>query len=387
MKSRVLKISEIRKHYSVRHAFKKFGEFVSEVTVKVSDVQWKDDNLSDIEEIVRLLGKRCSNGNLKKLSITFDKRSYAFRTKVPDCFKTLESLTIHHMNARSTDFDKCLESLLTACTGLKSLTLHRVGTNGQFLTALNNINLQRLTIDICFFTEKDFWLKFVENGIPSLTSFCCKNLHIFGLQFRDDGIEYIGKAFPNIEYLSLDATDVSMQKFALTNVKILHVKCSWNERFALNAIKQTKSIEELYIELGGHINEAETAWKNAMESLNKIRILQFKLSNSIWDKMLKIFQNLPINVEVLQLKGRRPFSQKNIEVLVSLLRNIHCLRLDVPINSFPPIFYDALVRDRSRRYPKSPQLKMFMNRQKVNSLKPKISDYAIKANCISLHPL
>lgn len=85
MKDRPLDISEISNNYQTRDAFRHLGGFTSEVIIRQSDIQYKKEELSRTEEIVRLIGKRCSNGFLKKVTIMFDskdKNANAFRTEM-----------------------------------------------------------------------------------------------------------------------------------------------------------------------------------------------------------------------------------------------------------------------------------------------------------------
>ncbi|XP_055310580.1 uncharacterized protein LOC129573690 [Sitodiplosis mosellana] len=399
MPSRVLNISKIRNHYSIRHAFKHFGEHVRELVVKQSDIQWKDDKLSEIEEIIRLIGKRCSDGKLKKLSISFDMndiKSSEFRTQVPECFKAIESLTIIHASRRSANFDHCLETLLTSCTGLKSLTLNRIGSNGKFLTALNAIKLQQLTIDDCYLTESKFWLEFVQKGIPSLEFFGWDNLHVYGLQFREEAFVHISTAFPCLGDLSFDAASVSMEKFITfaqlpgNPLNVLQLKCSWHDYRVPTALPHLWYLQQLHIEFHDRSNpideEQNTAWKYAMKSLTTLKIIKMQSSQYRfgWDTFIDLVANLP-NVQLVHFQGKGQFLHKHIENIVSCSPQILGLKLDVPIKAFTPKLYNTLVRDRTRWYRKSPKLYIFMDAQKVSSLKKSVGDYATKANCISLN--
>lgn len=197
MPTRVLDMSTISKHYSVRHAFKKLGKFAADVVIRESDIQWKDEKLTHIEEIIRLIGKRCSPNHLKNVTILFDiyerpphvAHSHKFRTEIPDCLKSLTSLTLLQdgwtNRHRTKSFDKCLETLLIGCKELKTLKLQRITTNGKCLSALNSIELSELTIENCFFTESTFWTAFIQMGIPSLKSFAWENIMLVGGPFYD----------------------------------------------------------------------------------------------------------------------------------------------------------------------------------------------------------
>ncbi|XP_055301519.1 uncharacterized protein LOC129568033 [Sitodiplosis mosellana] len=419
MPSRVLNIGEISKHYSVRHAFKHFGRFVPEVVVKQSDIQWKDDKFSEIEEIVRLIGKRCADGNLKRLSITFDikdKKSCEFRTEIPECFKTLKSLTIIQLSygtRRSANFEHCLESLLAGCTGLKSLTLSRYRSSGQFLKALNDMKLQELRIEKCFFTESKFWLEFIQKGIPSLKSFSWDDWGIAELKMREEVFGHISTAFQFLEELSFDSGSVSMKMFItfvtlpVNLLKILRIKCSWYDDDVLVALSQMPNLQELHIEFAfarclGRLfhwsrwfssrsdwnsfsENRNTAWKNVMQRLTKLQIIKIQSIQYHfgWDSFIDLVTNLP-DVQQVGFKGTRTFLRKNIEDIVSCSPQIHTLHLDVPIKSFSPKLYNTLVRDRSRWYRKSPALSIHMDAQKVSNLKQTVGDYATKANCICL---
>ncbi|XP_055305994.1 uncharacterized protein LOC129570414 [Sitodiplosis mosellana] len=415
MPSRVLNIGEISKHYSVRHAFKHFGRFAPEVVMSLSDIQWKDDKLSEIEEIFRLIGKRCSDGNLKKLSITFDikdKKSCEFRTDISECFKTLESLTIMHCKRQSAEFDHCLKSLLAGCTGMKSLTLNQIKSNGKFLSALEAIKIQELTIESCRLTESKFWLEMVQKGIPSLKSFNWNNFVIAGLDMLEEAFAHISTAFRNLEELCFDTAFVSMEKFITfaklqhNPLKVLRLKCSWYDYDVPVALSQMPYLQELHIDIhdrwahwsfrsrhyyqrrfSRNGEEKNAAWKNAMQCFTKLEIIKIQSTQYCfdWGTYIDFVANLP-DVREVGFKGTRAFRQKHIEDIVSMSPQIHTLKLDVPIEaSFTRKLYNTLVRDRSRWYRKSPALCIYMDAQKVSSLKKTVADYATKANCICLH--
>lgn len=406
MSSRVLNISEISPHYSVRRAFKHFGRFVSELAVKQSDIQWKDESLNDMEEIVRLIEKRCSEGNLKKLTITFDNnetKSCEFRTKVPECFKTIESLSIIQKNRRSTELDHCIETLLSACIGLKSLTLNRIGSNGKFLTALNATSLDKLSFDVCFFTESHFWLEFIQKRIPSLKTLIWKNVQILGLSMYAELFRHIENAFPHLEELSIDSKDILMDKFIeytkfsqTTCLKILRLKCSLHHQHVTKALMQMWYLRELYIEFDDNrwnrwhefTEEQKKAWKIAMQHLRMLEIIEIQLLKNRygWDFFIELVANLP-SVRLVTLQGNRPFRLKDIEDIVSCSPDIIGLQLDAPIKAFTPKLYNALVRNRSRWYRKSETLYIFANAHQVARLKTGIAGYDKKSDCICLRPL
>lgn len=410
MSSRVLDISNISKNYSVRHAFKKFGRFVPKVMIKTSDIQWKNDEYSEIEEIARLIAKRCIGGNLKELIITFDLsniKTCQFRKNVPELFKSLESLTIIQ-DHRSGGLDDCIDTLLASCTGLKSLALWKVQSNGKFLKALNNIQLEKLSVDGCSFTEPT-WLEFVEmGGIPSLNSLSWQKVSIDGTAYRADVFHHINAAFPNIRKLSIESgqiASVTCPSFGMfTNLKALHTKCSWHSTDILKVLESMDQLEELYLEVTDRRerrhrwrywrnpvytdNEVKTSdWKNAMKGLIGLRSIEIYSVNSSlsWNEIMELLNALP-NVKEVTLKGNRPLLKKSIEDVVSISPEIHTLSLQAPIKSFTPTLYNALVSGRSRWYRKSPELKMFMDQRKVSEMMREIIGYATKANCISLHP-
>lgn len=413
MISRKLNISEISKHYSVRHAFKKFGRFVPELMIKQSDIQWKNDEYSEIEEIARLVGKRCTCGNLKELTITFDLPNVStcqFRNNVPDFFKSLESLTVIQCIPPLDGIDDCLNTLLTGCTGLRSLTLEKIQSNGKFLTALNSLKLEELSIDACVFTEST-WLEFIEmGGIPSLKSLIWQKVSISGSAFRKDVFHHINIAFPNIREMSIESgqiPSVTCPTFDMfTKLKVLRAKCSWHNTDILKVFESMEHLEELYLAIHDRRErpyrrryyyyrdpvytgyEVQTSdWENAMKGLKNLRRIEVLSVNHrlSWDDITKLLVASP-NVKEVYLTGIRPLLQKNIESVVSISPEMHTLSLKVPINSFKPKLYNALVTGRSLWYRKSPALNIFMDKQKVIEMKRDITGYTTKSNCISLQP-
>lgn len=406
-----LDISTIKAHYSVRHAFK-FGGFVPEILVKLSDIQWKDKELSEIEEIVRMLGKRCSGGHLKALTINFDinePKSCEFRQEVPDCFKTLESLTIIHGSRRSVSIDNCIETLLAGCTGLKYLTLNRIGSNGKFLTALNNIELQELTIDVCTISESKNWLEFIEKGIPTLKSFSWNLVHIPELQFHDNVFNYIKTAFPNIQKLSFNASHESMGAFmaytTVSQLTELHIKCNkLTEKLVLKALENMPYLLALYVEIVHFAsrrlrrwryaaNEDPTAdpktdWINAMKCLTNLHSIKIESEVRFkWEAIIEAMANLPL-IQMVHLKSNQPINQASIAGIVSLSPYLACVWLDAPVRaSFTPKLYGSLVHDRSRWYRHFRPLDILMEKNYVRYLKREITGYATKESCIRLCPV
>ena len=414
MPSRVLYIWGISKHYSVRHAFKHFGRFVPEIVIHQSDIQWKDDELSEIEEIFRLIAKRCSDGKLKRLTIGFDmedKETYEFRTEMPECFKTLESLTIIKFKTRPINFDHCLESLLASCTGLTSLTVNGIKSNGQFLTALNSTRLEELKLDECHLTESTFWLEFIQNEIPSLKSFGWNQLVIDGLELWEEIFVHISTAFRNLDELSFDAMSVSMAKFIAfaklpqNPLKILHFKCALHDNHVPVALSELWYLRELHIEIGGswrpftpcrswrswfRVLPADIepiSWEMAMQYLTELQIIKIRSTDYLnWDIFINMVTNL-VNVRRVDFIGHRPMLQKNIKKIVSGSPKMETLKLKVLTKSITPKFYNTLVRDRNLWHRNSPRLCIYMDAISVDTLKKTISDNAEKAKSISIRPL
>lgn len=222
MKNRPLNISEIKENYLIRNALRYLGGFTPEVIIKQSDIQYKKEELSRTEEIVRLIGKRCSKEHLKKVTIVFDstdKNANDFRTEMPESMLAIESLTIQGANKRREV--KC-DEFLQAYKERKSfsITLKNMDSPEKLLKNLNIDELRELSIENCRLRCAEFWPEFFRKGIPSLESltwidaFACGTLSI-------DSVD-IAKAFPSLKRLHLDMHHLKVTK--LPNLKRLDLQ-------------------------------------------------------------------------------------------------------------------------------------------------------------------
>lgn len=129
---RVFDIQAISKHYDVRHAFKQFGGYATDLVISESSIQYKDNQYTFMQEIFRLINKRCTTGRLRSVFIDLDKRDAPILSNddiIPDAFENIESLTVHHrycpilheeIRPGSKQFVK---KLLQKCSQLRELRL------------------------------------------------------------------------------------------------------------------------------------------------------------------------------------------------------------------------------------------------------------------------
>lgn len=361
MPHRVLNISEIHKSYSVRHAFKYLGQFAREVSIKQSDIQWKNEKFSVIEEILRLIGKRCAAGHLKKVSIVFDMnnvKSYNLNTEIPDCMKTIETLRIVQNCSRSENLDECVTGLLTGCSQLQSLILERFNSSGIFLSALHKMSqLRELTLDVFCLSKITCWQEFIQKPIPTLKSFCCSNMIIYGTgSFYEQALDQIMTAFPAIERLSCDnnVSFYSSDKLdALASMKSLHIKSSCIDGNVMKAIQKMTSLEELSIHIqygnsyhcGGFIRQNGKQWLEALAGLKKLHSIKIQMGRQMafsWDDVIEWLSELP-SVTDICLIGFQSFRKKHIENIVSLSPELRCVKLGMPTTSLTRTLYQNLV--------------------------------------------
>ncbi|XP_031629837.1 uncharacterized protein LOC116345009 [Contarinia nasturtii] len=402
MPNRVLNISEIRPVYSVRHAFKKLGQFVAEVSIKQSDIQWKKAELSVIEEILRLIGKRCAAGHLKKVTIIFDMnddKSLKLNTEIPDVIKTIEKLHIVQNRQQNKKFENCLEKLLPACSQLQSLKLKQIHVTGQLMSVLNTINLYELDLDD-FCVRRESWTEFIQKQMPTLKSFICSNFGIRNTQLyhyhimrNEISLDEIDSAFPAIERLSISPNSYISETTnkGLTTLKSLHVKWYHLIPQVMIAVRANTSLEELSISMkhGMYRGEVEPEfWRETLAGLKKLHSIKIEvgLHSHSWDEIIGWLKDMPSITDVC-LIGIRSFKRENIEDVVSLSSELRCLKLDVSISSFTAKMYDTLVRERSRYYRKSPPLNIHLRATVLNKLKQSITEYAKKEKYIRLQAL
>ncbi|XP_055294934.1 uncharacterized protein LOC129564807 isoform X2 [Sitodiplosis mosellana] len=192
----ILDISAVSKHYSTHHAFKQLGAFATELRVKETDIQWKSDQYTHIEEIFRLIDKRCTVGRLKSIAIALDRPKVSRLVhNIPDAFKEIESLAIDmrmekHFVRRDKeqiklvpveiDFDGLVEMLLSNCPNLHSLKLSGQHKNWNFLLHPQVQTLRSLSFDNCYIYYH-IWTEFIEAGVRPT-----KCLEIIELEIYDE---------------------------------------------------------------------------------------------------------------------------------------------------------------------------------------------------------
>lgn len=374
IEKRVLDISAVSKHYSTRHAFKQFGAFATKLRVMESDIQWKSDQYTYIEEIFRLINKRCIAGRLKSIAIALDRAKVSrLVNEVPDAFKEIESLTIDmRMEVKKmkngkekikrvgveNDFDGLLEMLLSNCPKLQSLKLFGEHKNWNFLLHPQVHTLQSLSFEDCYI-EADKWMEFIEDGVHPTK---CLEMIEIEMYHELDLSEYVQKitdAFPDLEKFKFD----------------LDIYTAMNSIVSLVALKKLHSLKEvLYTHYKGQNEFIQTVAKmNTIEklsspfyfvSLDDIQNLKnLPKLRTVEILSTYIFKNPWCN-EILQLPHLEELSleaymldRKVISKFVeSLPVNVRTLKI---VNSkITSGFYSSLVKVRRANLPNAPPLQL-----------------------------
>lgn len=393
MPNRELNLSEISKRYSVRHAFKKLGRFAPFVEIKQSDIQWKDDQFTVIEEILRLIGKRCSSEHLKKVTIIFDeprrKSPINFCPYIPDSMRSIETLTIIQVGTRKCEnFLRSLQFMQ-----MQSLTLKYIDTRGQFLNVLDVSKLSELSIDRCCFRDALCLDAFFRKGIPTLKTLKW-NTFVYGL--TNMGRYNLANMFPALERLVMDdpfdlmALELPTLKFVDLRVRFSSPQTMWT-MFWLS--KQKKSLEELSIRFtfdhmyrhrepeGGYMY----LWLATMKVLINLRSIKIQCDGLKWNDVIRIVQACP-QISEVHLIGKQPLLQAHIRLL-ALMPQMRCLKFDAPMKTFNVRFYNALLNHRKRQCRDSPTLNVHLASATLGDLKRTIIGYDAKAHNIGVYPL
>lgn len=397
MKNRCLDISSISQNYDVRHAFKYLGKFTPEIIIKQSDIQYKREDYSYIEEIVRLIGKRCTNGYLKKVTIDLDakeKGANDFRTEMPNVLLNIDSLTIGG-GAGSTKEVKCDKFLDALKNGhkLSSIKLKNMRNPAALLKILNVKELRELSIEFCFVSCTEFWPNFFENGMSTLESLSWIDSYEIGP--LEIGSVDLAKAFPALKRLRLGGKDDTLTVSTLPKLTYLelHAQDIFGDGLLplVTALKNSgNSIEEFsFIRCQGRSNrqassvEVKTLWSEVMllsANLRTIKIKHFNANDNT--DYIHLIEQIP-NVANIQLIGTQNVTHNEVESLVkkSGIRSI-TIRAD-----FDARFYNKLVSYRQIGFKNSPPIVIYMCciEHYFNRLKQEIDDYDTKSNYIRLH--
>lgn len=351
MKNRPLDISEISANYQTRDALRHLGEYTPEVIIKQSDIKYKKDELSRTEEIVRLVGKRCANGHLKKFTIVFDskdKDANAFRTEMPESLLAIEALTIGgkrwNQNLNCDEFLGAFKD-----RKLQSIALKNMGNPEHLLKNLNMDALRELSLDN-FSCCKDFWTEFFQKGIPTLESLAWDDTNPnrirYGRATNDQIIENvdIAKAFPALQHLQLNASRLKIT--TLPNVKRLALHSM--EIFELKSLDFVKlltdsvgSLEELSIvkpQWGctADSDDVQLLWAKVMRLAANLRKVEFECSPLGARDFISMIEQAP-HLTHIHLIASYGISQNDIKQFVKRA-DLRCLKLQAPVYFSNPTF-------------------------------------------------
>lgn len=411
MKNRPLNISRISQNYDVHHAFKYLGAHTPEVIIKQSDIQYKRDKYSNIEEIVRLIGKRCSNGNLKKVTITFDAKetgANTFRTEMPNVLLNIESLTIVGPMGSSNRRKKAVhcDEFLVALKGHKwsSLTLKNMKDPETLLKFVNVAELRKLSIEKCQVSSTEFWPDFFKNGVPALESLSWIDTFKSGV-CRIDPVDF-AKAFPGLKRLRLGGKYGSLNVSTLPKLTSLELRevviFSGDLLPIVTALQNSNnSIEELSFIRSNSWSSGEirSSWSKLMQMCTNLHTIKFdhhKYYSCDWANCIHFIEQIP-NVANVELVAKPMVTQGQVVSLVkkSKMRSIkirspdHCYSYFRAPFQLTYTFYNKLVNYRKTWLSDLPPIAMYMDIDATHMevLKRNIGDYNTKSNHIRLHRL
>lgn len=349
--NQTLDVSKISNHYYTRHLFKQIGEYMRNLVIYESDIQYKDDQYTFIEEIFRLIDKRCIVGRLQSITIYLNKKLDQHTiTVVPEVFKEIKSLEIF---GYANPLNNLLEKVISKCSNLRTLKLYNVNSSWNFVKLQQLCMLQSLEIHCCEIPYT-FWATLCDKRIYSqthrLTSLTIKHSRftidvpeIMELNvFRDNFLMIIGMAFPDLK----DFVFVGRH-----DGKYLQKWCIFKnlEKMAINANGMTISIGDI----------------NLLNNLRSIEFCEYT-SIPVFEELLK----LPLLSELNLKKDEIDFDV--ITAIVAASRYLRVLLL----NSWKPnitwTFYNSLVIERATRWPDAPPLQMHARFKNFQRHKPNV---------------
>lgn len=342
MKQRALNISEISANYDVRDAFKYLGAFTPEVIIKQSDIQYKDDQYSCTEEIIRLIDKRCSKGHLKKVTIVFDSHetnANDFRTEMPESVLAIESLTIDGITMQK---DVKCDAFLQAFKAKKwlSITLKNMDSPENCLKVLNYDGVHELSIVNCNLRCGQFWTEFFQKRIGSLESLTWDNVLARGS--LTIGPVDMTEVFPALKRLHLDARCLEFSKFVNLQRLDLHKLDMFGGgtfRVTNPLLNSVTSIEELSIikpQRSQSFDAIKSIWLRMMKLMVNLRKVKIDYVNMSGGDFVQLVEQIP-RVSEIHLIGTAVLPQKHIQSLVKMA-NLRSLKLQVPIKSSEKMF-------------------------------------------------
>lgn len=330
-----LDIGKVSKHYDTRHTFKQFGPFVTSLVVHETDIQYKDDKFTFIDEIFRLIQKRCTVGRLLSIEIHLDRTEDQHTvTIVPDVFKGIFSLIIDAGYRRDMPkSNNLLGSVISKCLKLNSLTLKGIIGNWDFLVFPQLQNLLTLTISNCRIPHTA-WANFVTKGIH-----CLSALNIWShplpefpeqKSINENFVRDIGRAFPKLKslYLVCDEPTIIAQNI-----------CDIQQSFP--------GLKTLMIQIAGY-------------GFTKFTHNTFRL--------IEQFLHLP---SLSELEIKACLENETITAIVAASRNLRVLKF-YSARQLAWKFYDSLAIERSTRFPDAQPLHMHARFKEFVRHKPNV---------------
>lgn len=390
MKSRPLNISEIKENYLVRDAFRYLGAFTPEVIIKQSDIQYKKEQYSRTEEIVRLIGKRCSKEHLKKVTIVFDstdKNANDFRTEIPESLLAIESLSI--AGTYICKEVKC-DEFLQAFKGRKllSITLKNMDSPEKLLKNLNTEALRELSIESCILRCAEFWPAFFQKGIPSLESLTWINANARG-PLTIDSID-MAKVFPGLKRLHLDERNLKVTKLPnLKRLDLYNLEIFSGESlgFATLLKDSASSIEELTIInpqwCRSPTDEVKSLWSKVMRLAVNLRTVKIDCGSMDARNFINLIDQIP-QMTSIHLITSQSVCQDHIKSFVKRA-DIRSIKIQASIY-FSKLVFDSLVEYRRTWHNDSPPIDIYLRQNDLRFAK-RAEDYNTKSKYIRLRQL
>lgn len=362
--NRTLDISSVSKHYDPRRAFRHFGEYTTALKIAECDIKYKDPKYTIIEEIFRLINKRCKIDQLKTFEITLDKskEDHSFNV-APSIFTHIKSLNIK-LSCGSRNYDGFVEKLLTSCKELNSLKLNGSHDNWDFLLHPQVQQLQSLCFDNCTIINS-IWDDFISiRGRP------LKTMEIFGLildprsNSSPNDRDLNGRWAPN----SLDPI-LSIQSLAMAFQKLEKLTLSLSRSINLNGLEllphlkelqlnnmesygliyvltQTKTIEKLSINCERSIKLHED-----IQPLIKLRCVEFQEPCESQVPVIKKFLQLSQLIECKLSSKSFKIKIKIISEIVGSSQYLQVLRIDSSKTTIKTKEFASMVSKREKNLP------------------------------------
>lgn len=342
-----LDVSKVSSHYDTRQLFKHFGEYVTDLRICETDIQYKEDQYTFVEEIFRLINKRCIVGRLNSIKIYLNRREDQHTTRfVPDAFHGILSLRVQG------DYSMCsndlLEQVIPKCFKLRSLQIYFMHGNWNFLMCPQLQMLENLEIKACKIPSSA-WYNFISMGIYSLTSLIfMQNSLVFNVcgavienQFIVCPFTIIGIKYPNLKQFSL----------------LSKHRCSDFRGFYFRKL-ETMSLDAKGISFDlAHV-----------KYLTNLRCLELVEYTSI--PVLEAFLELPL-LSGLTLNTYE-IDASAIRAIVAASRYLRFLTLNSRKPRIAWTFYNSLVVERETRWPNAPPLHIYARFKDFTRHKPNV---------------